>query len=290
LPKEFAMEHGPLRLGRIAYLNVWPLYERLVDDFPPGPDIAYVPGHPAELNKALAAGTIDAAPASAFAYLSNPGAFTLLPDLCIRAATGPIQSVLLLSPVPLADLPKHLARMGDPVLLSGASASSNALLQVLWRFAWQFPETRFETVPPGTGLATGKPFVEIGDLALGRYLAPPAGWHVTDLGQAWLSFAGTPFVFALWIVREGLCPRRLSALGRMHETLLGINRRLPEALPELVRSPSRPDWIAPEDLLAYLRVVNYDLDPAAAASLILFAHHCRELGLIDAVPGLRFAL
>jgi chorismate dehydratase len=284
------MDHAPLRLGRIAYLNVWPLYETLVPAFPEGPLVTYVPGHPAELNAALSAGALDAAPASAFAYLANPGAFTLLPDLCIRAATGPIQSVLLLSPVPLAELPAYLAETKNPVLLSGASASSNALLQVLWRFAWKFPETRFESVPPGTGLATGKPFVEIGDLALGRYLAPPAGWHVIDLGQAWLEFAGTPFVFALWIVREGLAGKGLASLARMHETLLGINAGLQDRLPELVRSPSRPDWISPEDLLAYLRVVNYDFDAAAAASLVLFAHHCRELGLIPAVPGLRFAL
>jgi len=284
------MEHGPLRLGRIAYLNVWPLYEALVPAFPEGPDIAYIPGHPAELNAALAAGTIDAAPASAFAFLANPGAFSLLPDLCIRAATGPIQSVLLVSPVPLADLPGHLARTGDPVLLSGASASSNALLRVLWRFAWKFPEARHETVAPGTGLATGRPFVEIGDLALGRYLERPAGWHVVDLGQAWLEFAGTPFVFALWIVREGLPAGRLAALSRVHETLVGINRALPGSRSRLVRSPRRPDWIAPDALLAYLRVVNYDFDAAAQASLILFAHHCRELGLIGAVPGLRYAV
>ncbi len=281
---------GPLKLGRIAYLNVWPLYESLIPDFPEGPDVAYVPGHPSELNAALASGAIDAAPASAFAYLANPGAFDLLPDLCIRAAVAPIQSVLLLSPVPLAELPEHVRRTGDPVLFSGASASSNALVRVLWRFAWGFPEARFETVPPGTGLAAGKPFVEIGDLALARYLDPPAGWHVTDLGQAWFDYAGTPFVFALWIVRAGLAGSRLAALGRLHRALLSVNAGLAEALPRLVRAPSRPDWIGEADLLNYLRVVNYDLDDAAKASLVLFAHHCRELGLIDAVPGLRFAL
>ena len=99
-----------LRLGRIAYLNVWPLYESLIPAFPAGPDLDYVSGHPSQLNTALLSGAIDAAPASAFAYLSNPGAFRLLPDLCIRAVTAPIQSVLLLSPVPLAELPESLVR------------------------------------------------------------------------------------------------------------------------------------------------------------------------------------
>lgn len=284
------MDNGPLRLGRIAYLNIWPLYESLIPQFPEGPDVTYVSGHPSALNAALGEGGIDAAPASAFAYLARPDAFTLLPDLCIRAATAPIQSVLLLSPVPLADLPGHLAKTGDPVLLSGASASSNALVRVLWRFAWKFPEVRFEMVPPGTGLATGKPFVEIGDLALGRYLDPPAGWHITDLGQAWFDYAGTPFVFALWIVRAGLSGRRLAGLTKLHQALLAINAGLPEALPALVAGPSKPEGIREADLLAYLRVVHYDLDAPAKASLIYFAEHCRELGLIDAVPGLRFAL
>ncbi|WP_428559583.1 MAG: menaquinone biosynthetic enzyme MqnA/MqnD family protein [Solidesulfovibrio sp. DCME] len=284
------MDTGPLRLGRIAYLNVWPLYESLIPGFPEGPDVTYVPGHPSELNAALMRGLIDAAPASAFAYLANPEAFRLLPGLCIRAATAPIQSVLLLSPVPLAQLSEHLARTGDPVLLSVASASSNALVRVLWRFAWKFPEARFEVVPPGTGLPTGKPFVEIGDLALGRYLDPPAGWHVTDLGQAWFDYAGTPFVFALWIVRQGLSGQRLDRLARLHQALVAINAGLPEALPGLVARPSRPGWIGQADLLAYLRVVNYDFDAAAKASCVLFAEHCRELGLINAVPGLRFAL
>lgn len=283
-------DRTPLRLGRIAYLNVWPLYETLLPVLPEGPDIRYVPGHPSELNAALAAGTIDAAPASAFAYLSDPDPFGLLPDLCIRAAAGPIQSVHFCSPVPLPDLPEHLARTGRPVALSGASASSNALLRVLWRFAWRFPEPRFTTIAPGTGLETGCPFVEIGDLALKRFLAPPPDWYITDLGQAWRDFAGAPFVFALWIVRQGLTGKRLETLDHVRHLLVDIKEALPERLPRLVNAPSRPDWISPDDLLAYLTVVRYDLDPDAMASLLLFAEYCRELGLIASVPGLSFAL
>ena len=284
------MESAPLKLGRIAYLNVWPLYEALTPAFPDGPDITYVPGHPAELNAALANGTIDAAPASAFAYLADPAAFTLLPDLCIRAAAGPIQSVLLLSPVPLAELPDHLARTGGAIQLSGASASSNALLRVLWRFAWGYAEPRFEMVAPGTGFDRGMPFVEIGDLALRRYLSPPPGWQVIDLGQAWQEFAGTPFVFALWIVREGLGGRPLATLDRVGRFLCQANCNLPQQLPGLVAGPSRPAWIGAQALMEYFQVVNYDFDAPAQASLVFFAHLCRELGLIDAVPGLRFAL
>ena len=91
-------------------------------------------------------------------------------------------------------------------------------------------------------------------------------------------------------MRAGLSGRRLEALGKLHTALAAINANLPARLPALVRAPSRPDWISETDLLNYLRVVNYDLDAPAKASLVLFAEHCRELGLIEAVPGLRFAL
>ena len=47
-----------LRLGRIAYLNVWPLYESLIPAFPAGPDLDYVSGHPSQLNTALISGAI----------------------------------------------------------------------------------------------------------------------------------------------------------------------------------------------------------------------------------------
>ncbi len=158
---------------RIAYLNVWPLFTLLAPRIDDDPDISCVSGHPADLNAALRGGDIDVAPASAFAYLRDPDGFRLLPDLSIAAAVAPIQSVLLVSPVPVEELAAYLKRTANTVLLSSASASSNALLRVLWRHHWRLPEPRFEMAAPGTGLATDRPFVEIGDTALRLYLNPP---------------------------------------------------------------------------------------------------------------------
>ncbi|MBF0515464.1 MAG: solute-binding protein, partial [Desulfovibrionaceae bacterium] len=84
--------NGQLRLGRIGYLNVLPLFNALVREFPESAELSYVSGHPSELNRALAEGGVDLAPASAFAYLADPGPFRLLPGLSISAAEGPIQS------------------------------------------------------------------------------------------------------------------------------------------------------------------------------------------------------
>ncbi len=91
-------------------------------------------------------------------------------------------------------------------------------------------------------------------------------------------------------MRQDLGGRPLAALDRVRRFLREVNRDLPNRLPELVQAPELPDWISPSALLDYFRVVNYDFDAAAAASLVLFAHHCRELGLIPAVPALRYAL
>ncbi len=282
------MSHAILRIGRIAYLNVWPLFTLLAPRIDDDPDISCVSGHPADLNAALRGGDIDVAPASAFAYLRDPDGFRLLPDLSIAAAVAPIQSVLLVSPVPVEELAAYLKRTANTVLLSSASASSNALLRVLWRHHWRLPEPRFEMAAPGTGLATDRPFVEIGDTALRLYLNPPAGRHIIDLGQAWHDFTGLPFVFATWIVRDGLDELRSQALGGLWRELRRIKGVLPGLLEELAESGDRPEWIAAGDLAAYLRGVSYDLGPTGQASLVLFGHYCREMDLIPAVPGLRW--
>jgi chorismate dehydratase len=280
------MQNHALRIGRISYLNVWPLFAPLTKAFPESDQLRYISGHPSELNASLAAGGVDMAPASAFAYLENPLPFCLLPELSICAARGPIQSVLLVSPVPLEELPEYLRQSGQTVFLSQASASSNALLKTLWRYAWGFAEPRWETMAPGLGATTDRPFVEIGDLALRHYLTPPQGRHVIDLGQAWKDFTGLPFVFALWIARRGLGEKKRETLRRVAKALAGFKGELGEVIPGLAASSERPAWISPEALRNYFQVVAYDLGPNEQASLLLFAHYCREQGLIKAVPEL----
>ncbi len=282
------MPHHTLRIGRIAYLNVWPLFTLLASRIDDDPRITCIPGHPSELNAALNQGDIDVAPASAFAYLSAPDGFTLLPDLSIAATVAPIQSVLLVSPVPVEELADYLGRTTNTVLLSTASASSNALLRVLWRHHWRLPEPRFAMTAPGTGATTDRPFVEIGDTALRLYLNPPPGRHIIDLGQAWHDFTGMPFVFATWIVRADLDASRAKILAGLWRELMRIKEELPATLTGLVTSADRPDWISAGDLQAYLEGVSYDLGPTGQASLLLFGHYCETMGLIPAVPGLRW--
>jgi len=93
---------------------------------------------------------------------------------------------------------------------------------------------------------------------------------------------------AAWIGREGLGRTRERVLSEVWRSLMDIKAGLAHRLEALVENGARPDWIGAVALADYLRGVSYDLGPDRQASLLLFGHHCRELGLLDAVPGLRW--
>lgn len=273
-----------LRLGRIDYLNVQPFFAALEENAPGGPTLSYQRGHPAELNRALQNKTLDLSPSSSFEYLQHAEHYALLPHASV-SARGPVQSVLLVSPVPLTDLAQE-----NEVLLTSASASSVALLKILWQYAWNLPQPKWGIIAPGQGFASGKPFLEIGDAALRLFLEPPPGWYLYDLAEAWHAFTGLPFVFALWIVRKDLAPPQRKALVHVAQTISGVSNNWPGPLERLLHATSRPAWLSSEALRAYWNNLFPCLGPSEQAGLLLFAKYATELGLLPGAPGLTWAL
>lgn len=284
------MSNQSLRIGQISYLNVLPLYHHLKRIFPDTESIRYIPGHPAEMNTLLAQGELDAAPASAFEYLRDAERYRLLPDLSISAPEGPVKSVLLMSPVTLDELPAWMAEHGNEVSMTLASASSVALLKVLWHHFWKLPKAEWVDIKPGTGLEHGRPFLEIGNHALRNYLNPPEGWHVIDLADEWRKHTSLPFVFAVWIVRRGLSEKQLELLGDVHAALMHCKASCHESVDEIAELPGIKPWIDRDGVDNYLSTLGYDLGPREMASLALFGDHCTRLGLINGMPGLTWAL
>jgi chorismate dehydratase len=276
-----------LHIGRIDYLNIWHVFHLLEDHCPQGPDFDYLPGHPSRLNAALATGELDISPSSAFEYLLHAEGYELLPGASI-CAHREVQSVLLLSPVPAEDLPSWLAENPGPVCVTRASATSTALLKVLWSLKWGLPEPQWLDVEPGGGLATGRPFLEIGNIALRHFVEPPAGYHVIDLATQWAEWTGLPFVFAVWIVRRGLTGGQRSLLTRLQTHIAGITGSLEDHFEPLSRLPQLPDWLTSPALLRYWRAMNYDLGPREQAGLALFGRYCTEIGILPGMPGLRW--
>src|SRR5690606_33397887 len=83
-----------LRLGRISYANMAPVFFRI--------DAAFeeVVGVPTELNRRLLAGELDTAPISSIEYARHASRLRLLPRLCV-SSEGAVDSIQLVSHTPL---------------------------------------------------------------------------------------------------------------------------------------------------------------------------------------------
>jgi len=277
----------PLRIGRIDYLNIWPIFHYLTKQFPENKGFAYLPDHPSGLNRALHQGELDLSPSSLFEYLLHGEQYRLLPGASI-SCDGPVQSVLLISPVPPAELSEYLDANESGLGVSSASATSVALLKILCAFSWNLGEIDWIPIAPGTGISRGMPFLEIGNRALELHIHPPKGWHIIDLGSAWKKLTGLPFVFAVWIARQDLSPQKQNTILDVARFLESNKRRVLENLEELADLPDVPGEFTKDELVSYWKVLRYDLGPRETAAIAVYADYCTRLGLIPGMPALHW--
>ena len=220
-----------MRLGRIGYINCYPVYGAIDRGIVPLP-AELVTGTPSELNDLLAAGELDVSVISAVEYARNSAAYHLLPDLAI-SSDGPVQSVCLFARRPVQALD------GGTILLSASSRTSVFLLQLLcqdlWRVKPRFAEARAEAADLA-GLA-GLPHdgvLVIGDSALVLAGGVGRGTYAYryDLGETWKRWTGLPFVFAVWAARRGVDPAQVRAV---HGALLAARAWGLDHLDEMAR-------------------------------------------------------
>lgn len=183
---------APLRMGRISFLNVLPIYHPLEVGIIPH-SFELVSGPPAILNDMMAQGSLHASSCSCVEYARHPDRYYLVPDLSIGSC-GPVMSVLLLSRVPLTQLE------GQEILISGESHTSVALLRLLLRDYYGVT-AKFRSGHVTAALRAQNPplaFLAIGDEAL--RLRACAEYPVRiDLAEAWRQWTGLPFIFGLWV-------------------------------------------------------------------------------------------
>ena len=75
-----------LRLGRISYVNMAPVFFRLEAE------VEEITGVPTELNRRLLAGELDVAPIPSIEYARNADKLRLLPRLCV-SSEGAVDSI-----------------------------------------------------------------------------------------------------------------------------------------------------------------------------------------------------
>jgi chorismate dehydratase len=245
-----------LKLGRIGYVNMAPVFYRL------DAEIEEVVGVPTELNERVVAGEIDVAPISSIAYARHAGTLRLLSRLCV-SSEGAVDSIQLVSRTPLERI--------RTVAVTPESATSVVLTKVL------LPDA--DHVPFGED-AEAK--LLIGDEALRSAFEDPTPHH--DLGRMWLERTGLPMVFAVWAAPEPAHPDLLEL-----EEALVTSVRAARAEPEQLAYEASERYGYPAGFLArYFEKLRYRFGPRERAGLYTFLELAQEVGELDDVPELRF--
>jgi chorismate dehydratase len=248
-----------LRLGRIAYVNMAPVFYRVEAEFDE------VTGVPTELNRRLVAGELDTAPISSIEWARNADKLRLLPRLCV-SSEGAVDSIQLVSRRKLEDV--------RVVAVTPESATSVVLTKVLLPHA--------EHVPLGVADADADAKLLIGDAALKSAFEDPTPHY--DLGRLWLERTGLPMVFAVWA-----CPEPpADGLGRLEDALVASLRRA-RSEPEQLAHEAAERYGYPAGFLArYFEKLRYRFGPRERAGLFTFLELARDVGELDEVPELRF--
>jgi chorismate dehydratase len=245
-----------MRLGRIAYVNMAPVFYRVEADY------EEVTGVPTELNRRLVAGEIDTAPISSIEWARNADKLRLLPRLCV-SSEGAVDSIQLVSRQKLDDV--------RVVAVTPESATSVVLTKVLL--------PRAAHVPLGE---EADATLLIGDAALKSAFEDPTPHH--DLGRLWLERTGLPMVFAVWA-----CPEPLAdGLAELEDALVASLRRA-RSEPEQLAFEAAERYGYPAGFLArYFEKLRYRFGPRERAGLYTFLELARDHDLLETVPELRF--
>jgi len=259
-----------VRLGAVGYLNARPLVYGLADNahF----DIRF--DMPSECARLLHAGGIDLGLIPSIEYLRG-GPYSIVPDLAI-ASRGAVASVALYTKRPMSDV--------RSIAMDASSRTSVALVRVLCARLFRI-QPAIESRGPDIVdmLAHDDAALIIGDNALFLDHASLGQIEKIDLGEAWLTLTGLPFVYAFWAGRpDALAESDVAALQRARDE--GVQR--PEELARAYLS-STPDRQAAG--AAYLRDnIKYYLGDEERAGLETFYRYAFEAGVVDAAKPIAF--
>ena len=265
-----------MRVGRIPYINCYPVYGAIDRDIIPlGAEI--VDGVPTALNAQMAAGTLDVSVISAVEYARDASRYLLLPDLAI-SCDGPVRSVMLFSKLPANEL------AGRRVLVSRSSMTSVALLELLFENVWNAQPT---FVPADAELTDVAGFagddhdarLVIGDAALllgasrsekgsHNQLLDQLGYrYAYDLGAEWKRWTELPFVFAVWVAQR---TTDTHAALNVHASLIASRNWGLKHLDTLAAQAALATGVPKAACLTYLSDLDYGLSYGHLAGLTEF--------------------
>lgn len=269
-----------VRLGKIGYLNVLPIYHPLENGLVEG-EFDIVSGPPSALNNLMDAGELDVSAASSIEYARNPDKYYLVPDIAI-GSRGPVQSVLLLSRCPVEQL------TGKTILVSAQTHTSAALLKVLLR-EWAI-DVDFVTDDATACLEEGhcpEAILAIGDEALNLRYHPDYPNRI-DLGEAWRDLTGLPFIFGVWIVQRSSLKERESAVKAASDALIRARHWGTQNIGDMCTLAAESSCLTTEQMCSYFDGLVYEFGDKEKEGLSLFYSYLAQNGIIEKVPSLEF--
>lgn len=265
--------HRPLRIGRIDYANVWPVFHYFDPEslrFP----AEQVAEMPAVLNRKLREGDIDVAAVSSFAYGASSESYYLLPDLSV-SALGRVGSILLFLKSPLEKV------VHGKIALTTTSATSVNLLKIIMnKFYGGDPVYEFAEPSLERMLANADAALLIGDHAI-RASWSNRKYRMLDLGEIWHIWTGNWMTFALWAVRKETADSRPEEVMSIYEGLMESKRRASRDMEPIVTKAVRQIGGSPDYWQEYFRNLYHDFGSEQQAGLMLYFRYARELGLME---------
>lgn len=268
----------PIRVGVVAYLNMLPLIHGMEGLSIEGQGIQVVSIPPAPMVELMDRGELDVGMLPVGAVIGRTDLEIV--GYSMIGADGPVKSVLALG----GGAPGTWDRLHP----DSHSRSSNLLARVILAGCYDRRPRIADPIPlngwsPPDEPAPGEAYVLIGTRALHWrrhwHERPDEDATVLDLGDAWKSWTGLPFVFAVWAARKG------AGLGSWMEKFEELKRRNQANLGSIVRSMPglEEEQLTPDEARLYLTEnIRYDLDDRALAGLERFYEEGRRLKLFPA--------
>lgn len=273
------MNPYPIRIGRIDYTNVWPIFYHFPENRFAG-KVELVRQVPAELNRAMAEGTVAMGPISSFAYGEHGDEYVLLPDLSV-SAWGRVNSILLFHRKPLDEI------ANGRIALVNTSATSVNLLKIILEHYYKGKPSYFSSPPDLDGMmreADGA--LLIGDDAI-KASWREHGYLVTDLGAEWNRLTGHWMSFAVWAIREDAVKQFPELIRDIYDSFVESKEKGLQDSSGMI-SQAVVSIGGTEDYWSrYFRQLTYDFGDPQWKGLSHYFRLAAGLGLLNKEPPIR---
>ena len=267
------MKKPRIRIGRIDFTNVWPLFYYFpFSAF--GDELEVIQQVPTGLNRAMAQGEIDLGAISSFSYGEHFDEYMIFPHMSVSAYSH-VKSLLLFHRKPLEEL-DHTTLM----LPTTSATTVNLLKIILHKFYGVQPNYVYTAPDLDTMMKKADAALLIGDHAI-KASWEDHGYLVTDLGAEWTRLTGEWMSFAVCAIRRQTVEQFPDLVRRVYYGILESKQKSLADLTGMVRDAQALYGGTSEYWTHYFTNLCYDFGPKQWSGLELYYRYAAELGFLE---------